>query len=242
MKFSVILPTYNEANHITELINEIVKSLLKKKIEKFEIIIVDDNSDDNTVENVEESFKEKNYIRVINRKSKNKSLVESLNDGIQISSYENIIWMDADFQHPPKYISTFIDYIYEYDVIIFSRFIKGSKRYYNKNDEKVKNTNMSIILNFLCNRLLFNDITDYTSGFICIKRNVLPKKLIGFYGDYFINLISFCKKQKVKIIELPFNEEKRKHGISKTTSGNLSYIIKLFYYFLAVCKAWIKKR
>ena len=46
--------------------------------------------------------------------------------GIQKSKYENIIWMDADFQHPPENIKLFHNYQEKFDLIIFSRFLKDN--------------------------------------------------------------------------------------------------------------------
>ena len=93
--------------------------------------------------------------------------------------------MDADFQHPPDYIRLFHDYQNKYDLVIFSRFLKNSIRYFK--DEKFKkesNENQSVFFNKLCNFFLYRDITDYTSGFICIKRKILENyKLKGYYGE-----------------------------------------------------------
>ena len=57
----------------------------------------------------------------------------SLKKGIQLSKYDQVIWMDADFSHPPKYLSNFIKITNSnkhYDILVFSRFIKKSKRYF----------------------------------------------------------------------------------------------------------------
>ena len=100
----------------------------------FEIIVVDDNSTDGTSEIINEISKNnKNVISVI-RKRKKKSLVKSLNEGIFLSKFENIIWMDADYSHPPSYLKKIIDEkkTKEIDIIVFSRFLKESKRYFIK--------------------------------------------------------------------------------------------------------------
>ena len=58
-------------------------------------------------------------------------MVDSLNDGINQSKFEYIIWLDADYSHPPNYINEMINKINEnnYD-LVFSRFLKESKRYF----------------------------------------------------------------------------------------------------------------
>jgi glycosyltransferase involved in cell wall biosynthesis len=239
MSYSVILPTFNEGGHIVNLIKKI-QNVFKKLKCRYEIIIIDDNSTDNTQINITKNFYSSS-IKLFVRKKK-RSLVDSLNEGILRSSNNYIIWLDADFQHPPHYIKKFINYSKKYDVIIFSRFLRNSKRFYdNKKNIKNPNTNFSNYLNKLGKKLLYKDITDYTSGFICINKKFLKKKLIGYYGDYFINLIYELKSKKAKILELPFIERIRKTGKSKTTVGNISYIIKLYYYFKTFLKTLIKK-
>jgi glycosyltransferase involved in cell wall biosynthesis len=239
MSYSVILPTFNEGGHIVNLIKKI-QNIFKKLKCNYEIIIIDDNSTDDTQINIKKNFYS-NFIKLFVRKNK-RSLVDSINEGILKSSYNYIIWLDADFQHPPHYIKKFIKYSKKYDAIIFSRFLKKSIRFYdNKKNIKNFNTKFSNYLNKLGKIFLYKDITDYTSGFICINKKFLKKKLIGYYGDYFINLIYELKSKKAKILELPFSENIRKTGESKTTAGNMSYFIKLYFYFTTFLKIIIKR-
>lgn len=240
MSYSLILPTYNEKNHIIKLINELV-NIIKKTKKDFEIIIVDDNSKDGTAKIIKNKFLKKKFVRTFIRKKKN-SLVESLNLGIKKSKYQNIIWMDADFQHPPYYVSKLIELQEKFDLVICSRFLKGSKRHFdNKKSEASMNDIFSIYLNKISNFFLYKDITDYTSGFILIKKKILLNyKLQGYYGDYFINLIHYCKNKKYLIKEIPFIERKRLSGESKTSKFELNYFVKLFYYFFSVFKIYIK--
>ena len=240
--YSVILPTLNEVGHINSLIKDISDNFNKFNIE-YEIIIVDDNSVDGTVEEISKI----NSPRIIihKREGKKKSLVDSLNEGINISNNENIIWMDADFSHPPNYIEKFIKLKNEknLDVIVCSRFLKESIRYYNiKNKKKAGIDFLSNFLNKICKIFLFNDFTDYTSGYICIKKKIIKNiKLNGYYGDYFITLITNCKLSNYDILEIPFEEKERASGNSKTTGSKISLIVKCFYYFIALNKCIFKK-
>ena len=97
--------------------------------------------------------------------------------------------------------------------------------------------------NKLCNFLLYKDIADYTSGFICIKRKVFKNyKLEGYYGEYFIDLIVYCKSNNYSIIELPFTERPRYSGTSKTyPEFSFKYLILLFKYLLCLIKSFMKK-
>ena len=238
MSYSVILPTLNEAGHIVLLVNQISEALLKTN-EKFEIIIVDDSSTDKTPELCRDLEKKRENTYFYSRTGQKKNLAKSINLGIEKSKFENIIWLDADFQHPPEYIYLFHKYASKYDLIIFSRFLNESKRYFE--DERYKkeiNENQSVLFNKICRLFLYKDLSDYTSGFICIKKKIFNNyKLKGYYGEYFVNLINHCKIQKFSIIELSFNEKARYSGISKTyPEFSLKYVILLYKYMVCLIK------
>jgi dolichol-phosphate mannosyltransferase len=243
MKYSVILPTLNENNHIVDLINSI-SNVFKKKNLVYEIIIVDDNSVDGTIGTVKNIKDGYNFLQLIVRKNKKKNLAQSINDGIRQSKYENIIWMDADFQHPPMYIGDLISNIDKHEAVICSRFLKKSCRYFNDEKfEKNLNENQSYIYNKLCKFFLFKDISDYTSGYICIKKKIFDNfKLKGYYGDYFVSLITYLKKKNYKIIEIPFKDEQRASGFSKTVVNiNIKYIYTCFRYVITLIFNIFKK-
>ena len=243
MGFSVILPTLNENGHIKDLINNISNIFENKQID-YEIIVVDDNSLDGTIETIKNMCKRNLNLKLIVRNNKNKNLAESLNDGIKKSVFDNLVWMDADFQHPPKYIEKFIKVSDTNDAIICSRFLNNSERYFNNPElNKDINENQSYFYNKLCKLFLYKDITDYTSGFVSIKKKVFENyKLKGFYGNYFVDLIIYLKKNNYKVIEIPFKDETRASGYSKTVVNfNLKYIYTCIRYSLTLFISFFKK-
>ena len=94
--FSIVIPVFNEAKNLKILVPEIFKKLKKKK---FELIIVDDNSNDETSK-ILEKFKKKNFRHLI-RKSK-RDLSKSCILGFKKARYKNILVMDGDLQHKPS--------------------------------------------------------------------------------------------------------------------------------------------
>ena len=103
----IIVPVLNEANNIFPLLKKIFKYLKNKKKH---ILFIDDNSTDGTIDQVKNIAKSYDNIKLLVRQGLKKNLANSINLGIQNSKYENVIWMDADFQHPPEYIKLFHDF------------------------------------------------------------------------------------------------------------------------------------
>ena len=112
---SVIVPTFNEADNIEDVLDRIENTI--KMIKKREIIIVDDSSPDNTGEIAENIRKKYGNMRIINRTGE-RGLASSIIDGMKNSNYDIVCVMDADLQHPPEIILEMIEKIQEgWDVV-----------------------------------------------------------------------------------------------------------------------------
>ncbi len=104
-KFSIVIPTYNEKQNIALLVNKIDKYLRNFF---YEIIVIDDNSQDGTKLVLKEiKSSKKNFLFYI-RKKENRDLSQSLILGIKKTKFNNIIIMDGDLQHNPKYLPKII--------------------------------------------------------------------------------------------------------------------------------------
>jgi len=125
MKTYVMVPTYNEKENIKTLIDEI----LKLKIKNLHIVVVDDNSLDNTWKIVQEISKKNKNVHLLLRKS-DKGRGSAGRDGFIYClkhGADIIVEMDADMSHNPKYIPVMIKELKNADVILGSRRVKGSK-------------------------------------------------------------------------------------------------------------------
>lgn len=204
---SVILPTYNEAENIVPLIRNIEKHIPNGS----EILVVDDNSPDGTAFSVRNYMKETTHghaIRLILRTA-NRGLTNSLKSGIQASKSSILLWMDCDFSHPPQVISRLLETIENgADLAIATRFgrIKSPTT-----------TGLSTGLNTLLSFLFGSLVTDYTTGFLAIRKSVLSRiPLRGNYGEYCIELLVRAQKAGYRIEEVPYKSPPRRRGQSKT--------------------------
>ena len=101
---SIVIPVLNEGKNIQRLTKKIYKNLNSIN---FEIIFFDDNSTDN-YEKILINLKKKKLVKYIIRKKK-RDLTQSCFDGINLSKFSNILIMDGDLQHNPKYIKKMIE-------------------------------------------------------------------------------------------------------------------------------------
>ncbi len=203
---SVILPTYNENENITELVGRIDRELSRFK---HEIIIVDDNSPDGTwktVKGLGVIFPVKAIMR------KERGLASAIKRGMDESNGDVIVVMDSDFSHPPELIPVLLQNMKNADLVVASRFVK------NGGSESRLNF-FTLLLNSMIRFILGLKIKDLTGGFFAIRRTFLKDadpKIFSGYGDYFFKLVHNMERRGARMKEVPFVYKKRMNGKSKT--------------------------
>jgi dolichol-phosphate mannosyltransferase len=239
-KLSIVIPTYNEAENIVNLLKSIKKNIDNDIVT--EIIVVDDNSPDGTgklvddyIKNLDQSNrKEENgviRIRTIHRKQK-EGLIQAILQGIASAFGEHILIMDADFSHPPETIPIIIENLQKNDkcIIVASRYIKGSCI----EGWKLKRRILSFGANSIA-RLSLNvgNIRDPMSGFFAFHKSSIENIQFNTKG-YKILLELLVKCRKTKVIEIPYVFTDRKIGKSKmnhmTILNYLHSLWKLYRY------------
>jgi dolichol-phosphate mannosyltransferase len=217
---SIILPTLNEAGNIAGLIEACARYVQSPNLE---IIVVDDDSKDRTWEVAEKSNPQNASVRVI-RRMKDHGLTNSLCEGIAAASHNLIVWMDCDFSHPPERIPQMLYMIDQgFDVAVNSRYTVGGGE-----DRVSKGGPLQLLLsrtlNWSIRFLLYPSFSDYTSGFVAVRKNVLDAiPLKGDYGEYFVDFIYRALKRQYKVCELPYFAVPRLSGESKTGTTLLQY-------------------
>ena len=229
------MPTFNESGHIEDLINESANALAGW-VEDFEIIVVDDDSPDKTWEIAERCADGRNKVRVIRRMSDH-GLTPSIQEGIDAARFEVIGWMDCDFSHPPEKIPQLIYMLDQgYDVAVNSRYSCGGGELREGKGSPIQ-LFLSINLNWGIRFMLHSPFSDYTSGFIAARREVLDRvKLRGDYGEYFIDLIYRALRSGYRVCELPYMAQVRRSGESKTGSSLMQYMRRGRKYLATVVR------
>lgn len=227
---SIILPTYNEKENISTLIDEIFRFLPDA-----EIIVVDDNSPDKTWKIVEDYNSPK--VKLI-RRTEVRGLATAIARGLKETGGDIIGWMDADMCMPPSLLPKMIAYLGEYDIAMGSRYIETGT-----DARSFLRVATSWTINRLAGLLLGFDIKDYDSGFILLKKYVFNKVVFpsSGYGDYFIEFIYKCKKKGFRIKETPYTFRDREKGESKSAANIFEFIKLGFGYFLRILKLRFSK-
>jgi dolichol-phosphate mannosyltransferase len=210
----VIVPTYNEADNVREL----VPSILSQGPE-FEVLIVDDNSTDGTGKIIDEMRETEPRLHVLHRPGK-LGLGTAYVDGFRYAlrnGYDFIFEMDADFSHDPASLRNFIDTAEKenVDLVLGSRYLNGVT---------VVNWPLSrLILSYGANvytkLITWMPVKDATGGFKCFRRRVLEAlDLNHVHSDGYgfqIEMSFKAWRKKFKLKEIPITFTDRRVGISK---------------------------
>ena len=218
-KISLIIPSYNERDNIKPLIERVDKALAGCD---HEILILDDNSTDGTIEAAED-MAGKYPVRVIVRREE-KGLATAVVHGMRHACGEIIGVMDADLQHPPEVLPSLVKAMEDgADMVFGSRYIPGGGCPHWGMLRKV----ISRVASMMCHLLLpaTRRVKDPMSGLFMFRRDrVDPDKLkpIGYKIALEIMLIGDFRK----VIEAPYIFEDRSAGASKLKAATQIEYIK----------------
>ena len=237
---TLVLPTYNEEESLKAFIPQLEKVLSKFD---YEIIVVDDDSSDNTA-NVVINYSEKNYrIRLIQRNI-NPSLPMSIYEGVKNSNKEFVMWLDADGSMDAQSVLKLIENCSRdiNKVYVGSRFVEGGgykgresignfklKKFLNSifnSEDAILAIFLSLIFNRLLSIVLNINVKDLTSGFIIGNKSLFEKEMFTkyIYGEYFINVLTVLHLKQIVIQEVGYFCKPRLYGESKTSTNILRMV------------------
>jgi len=232
---SIILPLYNEENTIRSILENLPSN------NSVEIIIIDDNSSDNSLNEIKKVKIHKNFKVV--RHKENRGYGNAIITGIGYASGEVIVSMDTDGQHSPDDIFNLIKPIFDGDAdyTIGSRYL-GTYYYHLPIPTRLG----EVLIEKLIQLLFGIRITNNQNGFRAFKKEFIPifskAKFLGY---------AFCTEQilqarllEYRIIECPIKVYNREYGSSGVVLRKLTLNIfscLLIYYLKKVKLNLLKK-
>ena len=218
INISVLLPSFNEAENLKKLIPSIFKNLKKdKKVNSFEIIVINDSSKDETEKLIKNLNKKNKHIKCINLR-KNIGKAYAIDYGIKYSKKKNnwICIVDADNQYKPKYLNKIIYSLKKNTIFVNTKRI-------NRKSDFIENIG-SKFLNKMIYSFLIKKKFDYFSGLKVFKRSIYDK--LNYRGLVRF-LIFYCIEKNINVEELPIIHSSRLYGQSKYTFFKKFYLLIL---------------
>jgi len=221
LKACLVLPTYNEAENIELIIEAIFLNQSIIETHQLYVIVVDDNSPDGTQEIVRKQMQKFPNLQLVtgDKVGLGDAYKRGISFAIKTFKPDLLLQMDADGQHDTKLIPEFIGLANDgFSLVIGSRFVPGGKT----PDFSIWRKFLSITGNFLIRHLgKASTIKDCTSGFRCIKTNLVLKcnlENLSTRGYSFqSSLVCELIRNGAKPIEVPIIFKDRMTGQSKLT-------------------------
>jgi dolichol-phosphate mannosyltransferase len=208
---SLIVPTYNESGTIEELIERASRSLSKCD-EEFEIVVVDDASQDGTDE-IAEALSDKYPVRVLRRRGR-LGLASAVIDGWSEALGDKLGVIDGDLQHPPEHLENLVHELGKQnaDIAVASRHVEGGVSELSPIRALISSvaTHMAV---FVLPETL-SRVRDPMSGYFMVRRQVFETTQLDPCG-YKILLEVLARAKDSSVVEVPYIFNIRPRGSSK---------------------------
>lgn len=226
-KLSILIPVYNEEKTLLNILERINES----KIENFdfEIIIINDGSDDDTLNVIKENSDL--YDKVINL-DKNRGKGYAVKSGLKIATGDYVIFQDADLEYDPKEFIKFTNLINKFsvDVIIGSRFNYSDYTRSHNIANKFGNYILTLFFNLLYN----TTFTDIYSCYLAFRRDILDVDKLKTNGfEQHAEILCKIVKKSDKFYEVPINYNGRSAKEGKK--------IKFYHFFTVIYRILIER-
>lgn len=213
-----MIPTYNESENISPLINEILALDLG-----IHILVVDDNSPDGThgiVAALAEKHPEVHLLLRTSQRGRGSAGVAGYKGALDLGA-ELVIEMDADFSHPTRYIPRLLKAIEGVDVVFASRLVRGG----GELNRSLKRVAITKVANSLTRILMGYPVHDCTAGYRVFRRHVLEAIDLdslradspAIVGEVLYRVL----RAGFRVREIPYIYEDRRFGRSTLSAGTL---------------------
>ncbi len=217
MKYLIVIPTYNESETLPSLLSAIFSD---PELVDTHILVVDDNSPDNTGELVRRLIDNKTYgdrLYLLQRKGKlglGTAYISGFKWGLN-KSYDVLVEMDADHSHDPEYLAPIFEQLKDVDFVVGSRYVDGG----GVENWGIGRQLLSRFGSYYARTILRLPIRDLTGGFNFWKKKVLEEidlDSIQSNGYAFqIELKYRASKRGFSYQEYPIVFVDRRMGVSK---------------------------
>lgn len=225
IELSIIVPIYNEEENIQLLYKTIISSM-NGQIENFELIMINDGSNDSSFQLLEQLVHTDNRVHSIHF-DKNYGQTSAIWAGMKIANGQYIALMDADLQTNPDDILELLPYLSEYD------FINGNR--VNRQDTLIKKIS-SKIGNTIRNLITHDNIQDTGCPMKLFKHEIIHSLFLIEGMHRF--LPTLAKINGYSVIEIPVSHKEREFGNSKYGIMNRVFVGLIDAFVVS----WIKKR
>lgn len=217
-KLSVVIPVMNEEDNIKPLFESLRETL--KNID-YELIFIDDGSNDKTVENIKKGADGRTKLVVFNR---NFGQTTAMAAGIDIAEGELIATIDGDLQNDPLDIPIMMEKLEKegWDVVAGVRA--------NRQDGLVLRKIPSKIANWIIRKTTKVYLSDYGCTLKLFKKDVA--KNLGLYGELHRFIPVLAKLYGAKMTEMPVRHHHRIYGTSKYGIGRTFKVISDLFLML----------
>ena len=228
MILSIIIPVYNEAPYIEQVINAVSELDFSEKISQSEIIVVDDASNDNSYEIAKTVSENINNIKVLKHKN-NKGKGAAVQTALKNATGNLFIIQDADLELSPKEIPQMVNLLIKNDLELVngSRFLND----FLHTDNSLLRNFANKMFSFFASVLNRTKITDLTCGYKLFTQNLLTnitlqEKGFGIESELLIKALKFNKK-KVKEFSVKYTPREISSGkkIRSTDSFRILWTI-----------------
>jgi glycosyltransferase involved in cell wall biosynthesis len=219
-KYSIVVPFHNEEENVTVLYARL-KQVMEQVGNSFEIVLVDDGSNDRTYKLMEEIAAVDSRVLVIKLR-RNFGQTSALAAGFDHATGDFILAMDGDLQHDPNEIPKFLEKLEEgYDVV------SGWRK--ERIDNFVMRRIPSRCANWLMAKLSNVDIHDFGTTFKAYRREVITN--IPLYGEMHRFIPALASWYGASICEIPISNVHRERG--KSHYG-ISRTFRVFFDLLTI--------
>jgi dolichol-phosphate mannosyltransferase len=208
---SVVIPTFNEAQNIRELVTRLDRTLSGVA---WEVIFVDDNSPDGTAKTVKTVAGTDARVRCLKRVGR-RGLAGACIEGMMASSAPYVAVMDADLQHDETILPRMLGLLRENaaDIVVGSRYVPGG----SADSFAPQRARISHTATDLARAMLHVTLSDPMSGFFMMRRDRLDAIAgeLSPIGFKILLDIVVTAKPRLRVAEVPYEFRERLHGESK---------------------------